>query len=105
MKINKIFAREILDSRGNPTIEATVMTENGYVGTASVPSGASTGEHEAHELRDGISSRYFGKGVLKAVSNIIFFFSQSRTTSEHEKSQPSKRHTHTHTHALTYFMY
>lgn len=70
MKINKIFAREILDSRGNPTIEATVMTENGYVGTASVPSGASTGEHEAHELRDGISSRYFGKGVLKAVSNV-----------------------------------
>ena len=70
MKINKIFAREILDSRGNPTIEATVMTENGYVGTASVPSGASTGEHEVHELRDGISSRYFGKGVLKAVSNV-----------------------------------
>lgn len=70
MKINKIFAREILDSRGNPTIEATVITENGYVGTASVPSGASTGEHEAHELRDGISSRYFGKGVLKAVSNV-----------------------------------
>lgn len=70
MKINKIFAREILDSRGNPTIEATVMTENGYVGTASVPSGASTGEHEAHELRDGISSRYFGKGVLRAVSNV-----------------------------------
>ena len=70
MKINKIFAREILDSRGNPTIEATVMTENGYVGTASVPSGASTGEHEAHELRDGIASRYFGKGVLKAVSNV-----------------------------------
>lgn len=70
MKINKIFAREILDSRGNPTIEATVMTENGYVGTASVPSGASTGEHEAHELRDGIASRYLGKGVLKAVSNV-----------------------------------
>ena len=70
MKINKIFAREILDSRGNPTVEATVMTENGSVGTASVPSGASTGEHEAHELRDGISSRYFGKGVLKAVSNV-----------------------------------
>lgn len=70
MKINKIFAREILDSRGNPTVEATVTTENGSVGTASVPSGASTGEHEAHELRDGISSRYFGKGVLKAVSNV-----------------------------------
>ena len=70
MKINKIHAREILDSRGNPTIEVTVFTDRGATGTASVPSGASTGEHEAHELRDGIMSRYFGKGVLKAVSNV-----------------------------------
>lgn len=70
MKINKIIAREILDSRGNPTVEVTVMTENGTLATASVPSGASTGEHEAHELRDGIMSRYLGRGVLKAVSNV-----------------------------------
>lgn len=70
MKINKIIAREILDSRGNPTVEVTVMTENGTLATASVPSGASTGENEAHELRDGIMSRYLGRGVLKAVSNI-----------------------------------
>ena len=64
MKINKIHAREILDSRGNPTVEVTVVTDRGATGTASVPSGASTGEHEAHELRDGTMSRYFGKGVL-----------------------------------------
>ncbi len=70
MKINKIHAREILDSRGNPTVEVTVVTDRGATGTASVPSGASTGENEAHELRDGIMSRYFGKGVLKAVSNV-----------------------------------
>ena len=56
MKIKHIHAREILDSRGNPTIETEVRLEDGSVGTASVPSGASTGEHEAHELRDGVSS-------------------------------------------------
>lgn len=70
MKINKIRAREILDSRGNPTVEVTVVTDNGSTGTASVPSGASTGEHEAHELRDGESSRYCGRGVRRAVSNV-----------------------------------
>lgn len=70
MKIKNIYAREILDSRGNPTVEATVVTDRGVEGTASVPSGASTGEHEAHELRDGVYSRYFGKGVMKAVRNI-----------------------------------
>ena len=70
MKIKHIHAREILDSRGNPTIETEVRLEDGSVGTASVPSGASTGEHEAHELRDGVSSYYFGKGVLKAVENV-----------------------------------
>ena len=70
MKIKHIHAREILDSRGNPTIETEVILEDGSVGTASVPSGASTGEHEAHELRDGISNRYFGMGVLKAVENV-----------------------------------
>lgn len=71
MKIKSIYAREILDSRGNPTVEATVVTEKGAVGTASVPSGASTGAHEAHELRDGITSRYFGKGVQNAVRNVV----------------------------------
>ena len=70
MKISGIRGREILDSRGNPTIEAEVILENGLVGRASVPSGASTGENEALELRDGDRHRYNGKGVLKAVTNI-----------------------------------
>jgi enolase len=70
MKINNIFAREILDSRGNPTLEAEVVLEGGVSGRAAVPSGASTGEREAVELRDGDASRYAGKGVLKAVANV-----------------------------------
>ena len=70
MKIEKIHAREILDSRGNPTIEVEVTLENGVMGRASVPSGASTGENEALELRDGDKARYGGKGVLKAVENV-----------------------------------
>ena len=70
MKIKSITAREILDSRGTPTIETCVVTESGSVGVASVPSGASTGEHEAIELRDNEPARYFGKGVLKAVANV-----------------------------------
>lgn len=70
MKIKDISAREILDSRGTPTIEAEVLLENGNIGCASVPSGASTGENEALELRDGDPHRYFGKGVLKAVANV-----------------------------------
>ncbi|MDR2963297.1 MAG: phosphopyruvate hydratase [Bacteroidales bacterium] len=70
MKIKKITGREILDSRGNPTIEVDVVLENGAMGRASVPSGASTGEHEALELRDGDPKRYGGKGVQKAVDNI-----------------------------------
>ena len=70
MKIKKIHAREILDSRGTPTVEAEVTLDYGCTGIASVPSGASTGEHEAIELRDGDPDRYFGKGVLKAVSNV-----------------------------------
>ncbi len=70
MIIKAITGREILDSRGNPTIEAEVLLESGIIGTASVPSGASTGEHEAIELRDGDPKRYGGKGVLKAVANI-----------------------------------
>jgi enolase len=69
-KIEKIFAREILDSRGNPTVEVDVWLESGIMGRASVPSGASTGENEAIELRDGDKSRYLGKGVLKAVANV-----------------------------------
>ncbi len=67
MKIHQIKAREILDSRGNPTIEADVILQNGTIGRAMVPSGASTGQREALELRDGDKSRYLGKGVLKAV--------------------------------------
>lgn len=65
-----IYAREVLDSRGNPTVEVEVTTESGAFGRALVPSGASTGEHEAVELRDGDKKRYLGKGVLKAVSNV-----------------------------------
>lgn len=65
-----VIAREILDSRGNPTIEVEVLTEEGYVGRAAVPSGASTGAHEAVELRDGDKERYLGKGVVKACSNV-----------------------------------
>lgn len=70
IRINSIKAREILDSRGNPTVEVTLRTDNGAIGTASVPSGASKGIKEATELRDGISSRYFGKGVSAAVKNV-----------------------------------
>ena len=68
--ITAIHAREILDSRGNPTLEADVYLAGGAVGRAAVPSGASTGEHEAVELRDGVKGRYLGKGVLKAVGNV-----------------------------------
>lgn len=70
MKIEKIHAREILDSRGNPTVEVEVTLGNGVMGRAAVPSGASTGENEALELRDGDKERYLGKGVLKAVDNV-----------------------------------
>ena len=69
-KIEKIVAREVLDSRGNPTVEVDVLLESGVIGRAAVPSGASTGENEALELRDGDKSRYLGKGVLKAVHNV-----------------------------------
>ncbi len=70
MKIQKIVGREILDSRGNPTVEVDVILENGVLGRAAVPSGASTGENEALELRDGDKNRYLGKGTLKAVANV-----------------------------------
>src|SRR5207302_2456731 len=68
--ISDIHAREVLDSRGNPTVEAEVTLADGSKGRAIVPSGASTGEHEAVELRDGDNQRYLGKGVLKAVENV-----------------------------------
>ena len=68
-KIKDVKAREILDSRGNPTVEVDVILDNGIIGRASVPSGASVGKHEALELRDG-DNRYNGKGVLKAVNNV-----------------------------------
>ena len=69
-KITRVAARQILDSRGNPTVEADVLLDDGVGGRAAVPSGASTGEHEALELRDGDKSRYLGKGVLRAVENV-----------------------------------
>ena len=69
-QITGIHAREILDSRGNPTLEVEVITDNGHFGRAAIPSGASTGVHEAVELRDGDNSRFLGKGVLKAVKNV-----------------------------------
>ena len=65
-----VFAREVLDSRGNPTVEVEVVLEDGTMGRAIVPSGASTGAHEAVELRDGDQARYLGKGVLQAVENV-----------------------------------
>ena len=68
--IEYVEAREILDSRGNPTVEVDVVLEDGSMGRAAVPSGASTGEHEALEMRDGDKARYLGKGVLKAVQNV-----------------------------------
>ena len=70
LKIENIQSLEILDSRGNPTIQVEILTENGYIGKASVPSGASTGSFEAVELRDGDKTRYLGKGVEKAVENV-----------------------------------
>lgn len=75
--IKKIIGREILDSRGNPTVEVDVILESGVLGRAAVPSGASTGEHEAIELRDNDKSRYMGKGVLKAVQNVNTMIAQN----------------------------
>jgi len=71
MKIQKINAREVLDSRGNPTVEADVTLNNGVVGRAIVPSGASTGQREALELRDGDKNRYLGKGFSKRLISLI----------------------------------
>lgn len=75
--IEAVYARQILDSRGNPTVEVDVITSNGYLGRAAVPSGASTGIHEAVELRDGDKSTYLGKGVLKAVANVNSIISEA----------------------------
>ena len=69
-KIVRVHARQVIDSRGNPTVEADVTLAGGAIGSAIVPSGASTGEHEAWELRDGVKERYLGKGVTKAVANV-----------------------------------
>lgn len=69
-KISRIWAREILDSRGIPTVEAACLLDSGHVVVAAVPAGTSTGTHEALELRDSDNPRYLGKGVLKAVSNV-----------------------------------
>ena len=77
-KITRIQAREILDSRGNPTIEVDVELSGGAVGRAAVPSGASTGEHEAWELRDGDKARFGGKGVQKAAANVNSAIAASR---------------------------
>ena len=73
MEIVKVVGREVLDSRGNPTVEVDVHLASGAFGRAAVPSGASTGENEAIELRDGDKKRYGGKGVLKAVDNVTIW--------------------------------
>src|SRR6266704_1056963 len=70
-EITDVKARQVLDSRGNPTVEVDVWTRDGSMGRGTVPSGASTGIHEALELRDGDMKRFHGKGVLKAISNVI----------------------------------
>ena len=73
--ITDVYAREILDSRGNPTVEVDVVLTDGIIGRAAVPSGASTGAFEAVELRDGDATRYMGKGVMKAVENVNLLIS------------------------------
>src|SRR5258708_16203457 len=88
--IARIKAREILDSRGNPTIEVDVYLEGGAMGRAAVPSGASTGVHEALELRDGDAKRFGGKGVRKAVANVegAIALALNRADAPHQKSLP-----------------
>src|ERR1700719_353068 len=92
MEITKIIGREILDSRGNPTVEADVWLADGSMGRAAVPSGASTGEHEAVELRDGDKSRYLGKGTRQAVTNIIKEIAPSLAGMEAEQQIAIDRH-------------
>ena len=77
VRIARVTGREVIDSRGNPTIQAVVVLSDGSIGSAAVPSGASTGSHEAVELRDGDPSRYSGLGVLRAVENVSPFFSKT----------------------------
>lgn len=86
-KIVSTYAREILDSRGQPTVEVEVSLDGGALGRAAVPSGASTGEHEAVELRDGDSKRYHGKGVLKAVSNVVNMIAPAIIGKDPEKQE------------------
>jgi enolase len=87
--ITDVYAREVLDSRGNPTVEVEVYTESGAFGSALVPSGASTGEYEAVELRDGDKGRYLGKGVLKAVENVNERHCPAKS-SAYERYRPSR---------------
>jgi enolase len=86
-KIKQVIGREILDSRGNPTVEADVILDDGTVGRAAVPSGASTGENEALEMRDGDKSRYLGKGTLKAVKNVNDLIAKQITGMDPVKQQ------------------
>ena len=88
MFIDKVIGREILDSRGNPTVEVEVTLESGVMGRAAVPSGASTGENEAIELRDGDKGRYLGKGVLKAVANVNTVIAKAGSS---DRLDPRKR--------------
>jgi enolase len=90
--IIEVHARQILDSRGNPTVEVDVLTDDGALGRAAVPSGASTGIHEAAELRDNDKKKYAGKGVLKAVKNVtILFLKRSLVLMWHSRLQSMKR--------------
>ena len=88
LEIEKVYGREILDSRGNPTVEAEVTLIDGTVGRGTAPSGASTGEFEALELRDGDKSRYLGKGVSKAVENINTIINDTIVVIETTSTQP-----------------
>src|SRR5499427_6381077 len=92
MQITKVVGREILDSRGNPTVEADVHLADGSWGRAAVPSGASTGEHEAVELRDGDKSRYLGKGTRKAAHNIANEIAPSLIGMDAEQQAVIDRH-------------
>jgi enolase len=87
--IKSISGLEILDSRGNPTVQVTVVLESGASGTTKIPSGASTGKHEAVELRDGDPARYGGKGVRKAVSNVVNDIQPVLTRRTRERSTKS----------------
>ena len=91
-EIVAIHAREILDSRGNPTVEADVLLAGGAMGRAAVPSGASTGEHEAVELRDGDKAHYLGKGVLHAVENVESVLAPELTGMDADQPAADRRH-------------